>query len=316
MLQQLEFKLSVEKQYKEGIEKMLKLYQIEGDRRSKAETESKRLESLHKIQLLTKSRKRYSDMHIDIEEDMGDDDESLAASNLRRPLTGNLHIGCYGVKEVDHVAAGRFGKLPECFVTIKVEDQTRAKTKTTRGERWYEEFDISVDKANEVEIAVYDKSGDHDVPVGLMWLRISDIAEALRRKKVENELNNAGWVSAAKVHAQDTTNDVYVNDTNLNEPGSILNSSPSNQMDNSPTSPGNNNPGAANLQLIDSWFVLEPVGQIHLVLGFEKSNRGAKRAYDGVGGLGRQGAIRQKKEDVHEVHGHKFVQQQFYNVMK
>ena len=32
MLSQLEFKLSVEKQYKDGIEKMVKLYQMEGDK--------------------------------------------------------------------------------------------------------------------------------------------------------------------------------------------------------------------------------------------------------------------------------------------
>jgi hypothetical protein len=33
-------------------------------------------------------------------------------------------------------------------------------------------------------------------------------------------------------------------------------------------------------------------------------------------GLGRKGAIRQKKEEVHEQYGHKFVQQQFYNIMR
>jgi tRNA A-37 threonylcarbamoyl transferase component Bud32 len=32
--------------------------------------------------------------------------------------------------------------------------------------------------------------------------------------------------------------------------------------------------------------------------------------------LGRQGAVRAKKEEVHEQYGHKFVQQQFYNIMR
>lgn len=33
-------------------------------------------------------------------------------------------------------------------------------------------------------------------------------------------------------------------------------------------------------------------------------------------GLGRKGAVRQRKEEVHEMYGHKFVQQQFYNIMR
>jgi hypothetical protein len=33
-------------------------------------------------------------------------------------------------------------------------------------------------------------------------------------------------------------------------------------------------------------------------------------------GLNRKGAIRQRKEEVHEMHGHKFVLQQFYNIMR
>ena len=47
MLSQLEFKLSVEKQYKDGIEKMVRLYQMEGDRKSKQDAEAKRYEDLH-----------------------------------------------------------------------------------------------------------------------------------------------------------------------------------------------------------------------------------------------------------------------------
>ena len=33
-------------------------------------------------------------------------------------------------------------------------------------------------------------------------------------------------------------------------------------------------------------------------------------------GLNRKGAIRQRKEEVHEMYGHKFVTQQFYNIMR
>ena len=70
MLSQLEFKLSVEKQYKEGIEKMARLYQLEGDRRSRADAEAKRLESNQKIVLLKQALKRYEDLHVDIDNDV------------------------------------------------------------------------------------------------------------------------------------------------------------------------------------------------------------------------------------------------------
>jgi hypothetical protein len=64
MLSQLEFKLSVEKQYKDGIEKMVKLYQMAGDRRSRADAEGKRVESNQKIQLLKLALRRYEDLHV------------------------------------------------------------------------------------------------------------------------------------------------------------------------------------------------------------------------------------------------------------
>lgn len=314
MLQQLEFKLSVEKQYKEGIEKMIHLYQIDGDRRSKTEAESKKQESTQKIQLLTKSRKRYNDMHIDFEEDAGDD-ESMNVANLRRPLTGNLHIKCLAVKDVDHVTSARPLKSPESFITVKVEDVTLAKTKLSRNDRWNEEFDISVEKANEIEITVYDKFGDQDIPVGLMWLRISDIAEAIRRRRVEQEVSQAGWVSASKV--QSTAHGGSTSGTSGDHSQLVSNQGAQRPVPSAgPTAQGGLHNPASSAITIDSWFVLEPAGQIYISLGFEKASRGAKRPYDGIGGLGRQGAIRQKKEEVHEMHGHQFVQQQFYNIMK
>lgn len=64
MLHQLEFKLQVEMQYKKGIDKMAKLYQADGDKKSKADAESKRVESERKIQLLQTALKRYKTLHI------------------------------------------------------------------------------------------------------------------------------------------------------------------------------------------------------------------------------------------------------------
>ena len=67
MLTQLTFKLSVEKQYKDGIEKLVRLYSDDGDKRSRADAEGRRVESNQKIQLLKQALKRYEDLHVDME---------------------------------------------------------------------------------------------------------------------------------------------------------------------------------------------------------------------------------------------------------
>jgi len=73
MLQQLEFKLQVEKQYKQGIDKMAKLYSADGDKKSKADAEAKKVESEKKIQLLNAALKRYKNLHI-LDDVIGNDE--------------------------------------------------------------------------------------------------------------------------------------------------------------------------------------------------------------------------------------------------
>lgn len=74
MLSQLQFKLNVEEQYKDGIEKIMGSYAMEGDKGIRREAEGKRVESMQKIQLLSRALKRYKDLHVDIDSanDAGD----------------------------------------------------------------------------------------------------------------------------------------------------------------------------------------------------------------------------------------------------
>jgi hypothetical protein len=67
MLSHLTFKLSVEKQYKDGIDKLVRLYSDEGDRKSKTDAETRRIESNQKITLLKQALRRYEDLHIDMD---------------------------------------------------------------------------------------------------------------------------------------------------------------------------------------------------------------------------------------------------------
>ncbi|KAI5795563.1 protein kinase c [Geopyxis carbonaria] len=311
MLSQVGFKLSVERQYKEGIEKMIKLYQIEGDRRSGKDAESKRIESTQKIQLLKQALKRYGDLHVDI--DMGDDadDDSINTPNIRKPLTGRLHVRILAVKDVDHASTSRFARGPETFVIIKVEDVARIRTKSTRNDKWLDEgHDIDVDKANEIEVTVYDKPGEQHLPIGMLWIRISDLVEELRRKKIDQDNQNAGWVSADKMGPGRTSDghsysgSVPSSHVGAGNTGMYMNTS--GQVGAQPTQVQSPN--------VDAWFALEPIGQIHLSMNFVKTKTGGKRPMEL--GLGRQGAVRARKEEIHEMYGHKFVRQQFYNIMR
>jgi hypothetical protein len=234
-------------------------------------------------------------------------DDSLNMPNMRKPLTGHLEMRIHAVKDVDHAAAGRFSRGPETFVILKVEDKIAAKTRATRTDQWTEEtFKLDIDKANEMELIVYDKAGDRPTPIGFLWIRISDVAEEMRRKKIESEFQQNGWVSADKM----------ANDGSPGKPESQFPPPPQRLY----AAPGDAAyaPPASGLQqvqpvMIDSWFSLEPAGRIHLTMSFQKQTV-ARRPFDI--GLNRQGAVRQKKEEVHEKQGHKFVKQQFYNVMR
>ncbi|KAI4184088.1 MAG: hypothetical protein L6R41_004985 [Letrouitia leprolyta] len=312
MLSQLEFKLSVEKQYKDGVEKMVRLYQDEGDKKPKADAEARRIESNQKIQLLKQALKRYEDLHVDMESSAdAPDDDSLNSPNMRKPLTGTLSMSIQAVRDVDHAATGRLSRGPETFVVMKVEDAFKVRTRSTRTDKWTDEsHTVDIEKANEIELTVYDKSGAHPTPVGMLWIRISDIAEEMRRKKIEADLNNSQWVTADKMNGGGQSG----------QPESSFPSSSHLAQDrasrgSSNRDPAFNPPGQSsqNPAIIDAWFALEPVGRIHLTLSFTKQIKD-RRPFDL--GLNRKGAIRQRKEEVHELYGHKFLLQQFYNIMR
>lgn len=308
MLQQLEFKLTVERQYKEGIEKMLQLYEIEGEKRAKNDAKAKQVESQQKLQLLKRALKRYEDLHVPIDEEVNSDDDSMNAPNTRKPLSGTLKVGIKGVREADHAATSRFGRAPETFVIIKVEDTVVGRTAKVRNDKWFEDFEVQVDKGNEVEITVYDKSGDHALPIGLLWIRLSDLVDELRRKRIEHEIEASGskWVSADRMNSGALTSPSRDGYASMQRPGT---------GNSTISSPNTGQVVAQSSTSTEAWFALEPAGQILLSLDFVKSTIG-KAPLDGRGGLRRQAAIRQRKEEVHEMYGHKFVQQQFYQIMR
>lgn len=97
MLSQIQFKLNVEEQYLKGVEKMVQLYGMEGDRKSKADAAGRRVESKQKIVLLKQALKRYEELHIDMDSADAQDGKNSSPTPLARyagsslTLTRRLH---------------------------------------------------------------------------------------------------------------------------------------------------------------------------------------------------------------------------------
>jgi hypothetical protein len=189
--------------------------------------------------------------------------------NLRaKPLSGKLRVTVKAARELDHtlISTGKFRSASkqgrETFISLKVEGTQRARSLPSRTDRWNEEFEIVVDKANEVEIAVYDKQGNENpVLIGLMWIRISDIVEASRRQKVRMESGQGGWVTAGAMGDDPTIANTpwYSSEANtsnvINERDGFSAVNMANQVEG-----------------IDAWFGVEPAGALALHLSFSESS--------------------------------------------
>ena len=191
--------------------------------------------------------------------------------NVRsKSLTGTLHISLRSAHELDHpplVSRSRSAAKAgiDTFIYFKVDGTQRARSHNSKTDRWNEDFDIPVDKATEIEIAFYDKqpSEAYPIPIGLLWIRISDLVEALRRQRVMGG-GQGGWVTAnamgndaAHPHNADPFGAGGGMDAPLNFPGSVDGMRP----------PA---PGVPTQEGVEAFFSVEPVGAVALRLNFSE----------------------------------------------
>ncbi|KAG1225137.1 hypothetical protein G6F68_019987 [Rhizopus microsporus] len=88
---------------------------------------------------------------------------------------------------------------------VKIDGNIQFRTRPSKNDTWTDSFEMYVDKATEVELLVYDQSGDRTLPIGLLWLKISDITESLRKRKLEAEQADPNWVPAEIAQRHDDT---------------------------------------------------------------------------------------------------------------
>lgn len=240
------------------------------------------------MQLLNQAMKRYK--ALDIMGDVDDEDGALPwprclrivttlavgedlKPNLRRPLSGALNISVVQARELNRPPfANKRGKAkPESVVVVKVEDTPRARTHPSRNDRWNENFEIHVDKANEVEVTIYDRTaGEVPIPIGMLWIRLSDVVEALRRKKAGNE-SGPGWVTAGRVSGASAAAGGSLGGLDV-------------PMGQQMPPPQSSQPGfsavAAPSEGVEAWFAVEPEGAIQLNLNFGGSSASASTFVD------------------------------------
>ncbi|CAO3614558.1 unnamed protein product [Mucor hiemalis] len=297
-LHELEYKLDVEKTVLKGIRGMVDVLERtpSTDRKSRLDVQDKMLESTEKLGLLNSALRKYKSLYIG---EGGDEDDyeletppsARLPPGFRRPVTGKLQLEILEAMELAH-APTRMIRTPATVVIVKIDNQIVFRSRPARNDKWNELCETHVNKASEIEISIYDQSTEKSLPIGFFWLKITDITEGLRKRKVPN------WMLAEE--AQKRRHDVDGNSIMDREDSSAaLHPIPSVQV--TQTEGG-----------IEAWFDVEPVGKLALRLNFVRAD-GNRRPMDK---LGRAGAVRQRREEVVEVNGHQFLEKRFYNVMK
>lgn len=173
-----------------------------------------------------------------------------------------------GARELDHAPIAiqsrsrSSSKGVDTFVSIKVEGTQLAKSHPSRTDRWNEDFEIAVDKANEIEIVVYDKpvNDPNPVPIGLLWIRITDLVDALRRQKVGMDAQG-GWVTAGAMPGESPS--VMMQQGGHGDMNSPVGYNPSG-------APASGFQGQAS-DGIEAWLAVEPAGAIAFRLNFGKN---------------------------------------------
>ncbi|KAI8980253.1 hypothetical protein BDB01DRAFT_907046 [Pilobolus umbonatus] len=298
-LHELEYKLDVEKTVLKGIRGMFEVMDRtpSTDRRSRTELHDKMLESTEKLGLLKSALRKYKSLYIG---EGGDEDDyeletppsARLPPGFRRPVTGKLQLQILEACELAH-APTRMIRSPVTVVHVKIDNQVVFRSRPSRNDTWTELCETHVNKASEIEISVYDQSTEKILPIGILWLKITDITEGLRKKKVSQ------WKVAEEAQQRQTDDD-----------GNPILESQDSSNSLHPIPPMKIvNQGEEG---IEAWFDVEPVGRLALRLNFIRAD-GNRRPMDK---LGRAGAVRQRREEVVEVNGHQFLEKRFYNVMK
>ncbi|KAF7722694.1 Serine/threonine kinase [Apophysomyces ossiformis] len=315
-LHELEYKVDVEKKVQVGIRNLALTLERSGSSKRKQEIQEMQAESDEKMALLNSAVRKYKTLYIGEEEDENEEATEQGEvedvrpvrlqPGVRRPVTGKLQLKILQAQELAH-APTRMFRMPQTVAMVKIDGNIQYRTRSSRQDKWSDTFEMHVDKATEVELLIYDQSGDRKLPIGLLWLKISDIAESLRKQKLGQERQQANWVSAEIAQQEEQQQP----STPLSPGLRKGQQQQQQQQQQQPKSNGKSRNGDS-AEGIQAWFDVEPVGRILLNVNFVRENV-KRRPMDK---LGRADAVRERKGEIHEMNGHEFVVRRFYHIMR
>ncbi|KAJ1655725.1 Serine/threonine kinase [Dispira simplex] len=317
-LHELAYKLDVERKLKEGSDRIASIYRRDGsrgDRRKIAHADaagSALNEATDKIKLLERALKKYQSLYVeglDDEEDSAGGDATAnvyrLAPGMRRPMTGKLKLKVMSASHLSH-APLRGSKISETFATIKIDGTVKCSTRPNRNTRWYEEFELHVHKASELEISIYDRT-DRNVLIGMWWVKFSDLYEDVRKRQVVRpNQGDQAWASATQLQ-EGEENQAY---TGTATGGQMVNMPGSGASGQEPSL--GQVLRAYNGGGIQCLWDVEPIGQLELWLDFVKEAKPQRQPTR----LGRKAAVRKRRGDPVVVQGHRFYPKPFYTIMK
>ncbi|KND02050.1 AGC/PKC protein kinase [Spizellomyces punctatus DAOM BR117] len=291
-LQEVKFKLDVEQKVKTGTERMRQALaeDSDADPKRRLEVEEKMAEANAKVAILHKAQQRYQGLYVQEDEEKREapldveNTSGLAPSSsgqsvktMRRPATGRLKIRLVAATGLP----GRKSAKSETYASIRIDGVQKAQSKPSRG-KWNDDFDIPIDKAQEVEIAIYEKGSS---VLALLWFKLWELEEELRVRSLGPSLprDNSAHSVAGGAHTVGLRRDSI--------------------------SDGQHPPAHHHQEGVEAWLEMEPGGQLLVKLNFVPESSKAKRRKDGL--------LRRKPvQKVFPKRGHKFVAMQFYQVMK
>lgn len=181
-----------------------------------------------------------------------DDDDAVEPEErqnpaIRRNVNGRLIARIDYARHLGH-APTRGGRTNETIAVLKIDGAAQAKTRPSRSQRWTEEFELRADKASEFEVTFYDRVGDQLVPIGMMWLKLTEILDDLRRANINAHSGQMpGWAPAS-----------------MDESGEAMQRA---------------NIGLMTPEGIECLWDVEPVGQISMRVNFSKLRPSSTTSY-------------------------------------
>ncbi|KAJ2734777.1 Serine/threonine kinase [Coemansia sp. BCRC 34962] len=321
---EIAYKLEVERKIRDNANRIRMLYSNDYRRGSKDKitqiTDSDRIlhETNDRIRLLEYSLKMYQSLYVDYAEGdddtLNEDDQQTAVGSatsfqpaIRRPITGKLQLRIHRAKNLRRAPIyTQAFRSPQQFVVVKIDGRVCGTTPIVRDSNFNYYFEVDVKRASEVELSIFER-GDKDYLIGLMWIRLSEIYEDIRKKEIVAE-SSSGWATAEQV-AMDAPS--HGNQSPSLASLAHQSSTGSHRPHQPPTSAGSRQAADASPGVLSEWDV-ESQGQIELWMNFLKDT--TKRRQQSR--LGRKAAVRKRKGPCTEMCGHHFYPLHTYSIMK